>query len=235
SHVATLAARGTASARHRAHRGRGRPPSAPWSSAARGGSAVWSPSECWPCGCARCGGRVAARGESAVSPPRVSRPFRSVRRAPRGDARFRRTRHRGGGGRGARRAGSKAGGWGARHTFGAPGARGSTIYRRHSGLGCPSARPLPRAARRPPGAPPRRSPRMPVRPDLRDVAIVAPVAPGKTPMVDARPWRSGAFGDHQHVDERAMDSGDLEREKGITILAKNTTVRYAGPAAAAHG
>src|SRR5690606_3638190 len=54
-------------------------------------------------------------------------------------------------------------------------------------------------------------------------------------MVDAMLWQSGAFGDHQHVDERAMDSGDLEREKGITILAKNTTVRYAGPAAAAHG
>ena len=44
-------------------------------------------------------------------------------------------------------------------------------------------------------------------------------------------WQSGAFGEHQHVDERAMDSGDLEREKGITILAKNTAVRYAGPAA----
>ena len=43
-------------------------------------------------------------------------------------------------------------------------------------------------------------------------------------------WQSGAFGDHQHVDERAMDSGDLEREKGITILAKNTAVRYEGPA-----
>src|SRR5690625_2070646 len=73
------------------------------------------------------------------------------------------------------------------------------------------------------------------RSDLRNVAIVAHVDHGKTTMVDAMLWQSGAFGDHQHVDERAMDSGDLEREKGITILAKNTTVRYAGPAAAAHG
>ena len=76
---------------------------------------------------------------------------------------------------------------------------------------------------------------MPVRPDLRNVAIVAHVDHGKTTMVDAMLWQSGAFGDHQHVDERAMDSGDLEREKGITILAKNTTVTYRGPAAATHG
>jgi GTP-binding protein len=48
-------------------------------------------------------------------------------------------------------------------------------------------------------------------------------------------WQSGAFGAHQHVDERAMDSGDLEREKGITILAKNTAVRYKGPAAEKSG
>ncbi len=68
------------------------------------------------------------------------------------------------------------------------------------------------------------------RNDLRNVAIVAHVDHGKTTLVDAMLWQSGAFGDHQHVDERAMDSGDLEREKGITILAKNTAVRYAGPA-----
>src|SRR6478609_5835438 len=66
--------------------------------------------------------------------------------------------------------------------------------------------------------------------DLRNVAIVAHVDHGKTTLVDAMLWQSGAFGDHQHVDERAMDSGDLEREKGITILAKNTAVRYAGAA-----
>ncbi len=68
--------------------------------------------------------------------------------------------------------------------------------------------------------------------DLRNVAIVAHVDHGKTTLVDAMLWQSGAFGDHQHIDERAMDSGDLEREKGITILAKNTAVKYAGPAAA---
>lgn len=74
-----------------------------------------------------------------------------------------------------------------------------------------------------------------VRGDLRNVAIVAHVDHGKTTLVDAMLWQSGAFGAHDHVDERAMDSGDLEREKGITILAKNTAVRYSGPAAAAIG
>ncbi|MBM6405646.1 translational GTPase TypA [Phycicoccus sp. CSK15P-2] len=69
------------------------------------------------------------------------------------------------------------------------------------------------------------------RDDLRNVAIVAHVDHGKTTLVDKMLWQSGAFGEHDHVDERAMDSGDLEREKGITILAKNTAVRYAGPAA----
>ena len=76
---------------------------------------------------------------------------------------------------------------------------------------------------------------MAVRADLRNVAIVAHVDHGKTTLVDAMLWQSGAFGAHDHVDERAMDSGDLEREKGITILAKNTAVRYLGPAAAAAG
>ena len=69
------------------------------------------------------------------------------------------------------------------------------------------------------------------RTDLRNVAIVAHVDHGKTTLVDAMLWQGGAFGEHQHVDERAMDSGDLEREKGITILAKNTAIHYAGPAA----
>ncbi|MGO1833991.1 MAG: GTP-binding protein, partial [Actinomycetaceae bacterium] len=76
---------------------------------------------------------------------------------------------------------------------------------------------------------------MPQRKDLRNVAIVAHVDHGKTTLVDAMLWQSGAFGEHDHVDERAMDSGDLEREKGITILAKNTTVMYKGPAAAEAG
>ena len=69
------------------------------------------------------------------------------------------------------------------------------------------------------------------RSDLRNVAIVAHVDHGKTTLVDAMLWQSGSFGAHAHVAERAMDSGELEREKGITILAKNTAVRYAGPAA----
>ncbi len=69
------------------------------------------------------------------------------------------------------------------------------------------------------------------RADLRNVAIVAHVDHGKTTLVDKMLWQGGAFGEHQHVDERAMDSGDLEREKGITILAKNTAIHYAGPSA----
>ncbi|MCL2803584.1 MAG: GTP-binding protein, partial [Micrococcales bacterium] len=64
------------------------------------------------------------------------------------------------------------------------------------------------------------------RHDLRNIAIVAHVDHGKTTLVDAMLWQTGAFGAHQHVAERALDSGDLEREKGITILAKNTTVHY---------
>ncbi|MDQ3616081.1 MAG: translational GTPase TypA [Actinomycetota bacterium] len=69
------------------------------------------------------------------------------------------------------------------------------------------------------------------RRDLRNVAIVAHVDHGKTTLVDAMLHQSGSFTAHQHVDERAMDSGELEREKGITILAKNTAVHYKGPAA----
>jgi GTP-binding protein len=71
---------------------------------------------------------------------------------------------------------------------------------------------------------------MPVRSDLRNVAIVAHVDHGKTTLVDAMLWQGGAFGAHANPDERAMDSGDLEREKGITILAKNTAIRYTGTA-----
>ena len=72
------------------------------------------------------------------------------------------------------------------------------------------------------------------RSDIRNVAIVAHVDHGKTTLVDKMLWQGGAFGEHDHVDERAMDSGDLEREKGITILAKNTAIHYNGPSAAAH-
>ncbi len=74
-----------------------------------------------------------------------------------------------------------------------------------------------------------------LRHDLRNVAIIAHVDHGKTTLVDAMLWQSGAFTAHQadegSVQERVMDSMDLEREKGITILAKNTTVRYMGEGA----
>ncbi|WP_053203390.1 translational GTPase TypA [Jiangella muralis] len=64
------------------------------------------------------------------------------------------------------------------------------------------------------------------RDDLRNVAIVAHVDHGKTTLVDALLWQSGVFRANQDVADRVMDSGDLEREKGITILAKNTAVRW---------
>ncbi|HEY6076661.1 MAG TPA: GTP-binding protein, partial [Gaiella sp.] len=67
---------------------------------------------------------------------------------------------------------------------------------------------------------------MPTRDDIRNVAIVAHVDHGKTTLVDAMLWQSGSFRENQDVAERVMDSMDLEREKGITILAKNTAVTY---------
>src|SRR3954464_13117987 len=69
---------------------------------------------------------------------------------------------------------------------------------------------------------------MALREDLRNVAIIAHVDHGKTTLVDAMLWQSGAFRANQDVNDRVMDSMDLEREKGITILAKNTAVRYEG-------
>ncbi|MFD1047774.1 GTP-binding protein, partial [Kibdelosporangium lantanae] len=67
------------------------------------------------------------------------------------------------------------------------------------------------------------------RTDLRNVAIVAHVDHGKTTLVDAMLRQSGAFAARAEVVDRVLDSGDLEREKGITILAKNTAVRRTTP------
>jgi GTP-binding protein len=66
------------------------------------------------------------------------------------------------------------------------------------------------------------------REDIRNVAIVAHVDHGKTTLVDAMLWQSGAFRANQDVVDRVLDSMDLEREKGITILSKNTAVRHRG-------
>jgi GTP-binding protein len=69
---------------------------------------------------------------------------------------------------------------------------------------------------------------MATRADIRNLAIVAHVDHGKTTLVDALLWQSGAFRENQSVADRVLDSMDLEREKGITILAKNTSVHYGG-------
>src|SRR3954467_9040502 len=68
------------------------------------------------------------------------------------------------------------------------------------------------------------------RDDLRNLAIIAHVDHGKTTLVDAMLWQSGAFRANQDVDDRVLDSNDLERGKGITILAKNTAVKHGGVA-----
>src|SRR5512140_2779658 len=70
--------------------------------------------------------------------------------------------------------------------------------------------------------------RIMARKDLRNIAIVAHVDHGKTTLVDHMLRQAGAFRENEVVAERVMDSNDLERERGITILAKNTSVRYKG-------
>ena len=75
---------------------------------------------------------------------------------------------------------------------------------------------------------PARTAQLATRDDLRNVAIVAHVDHGKTTLVDAMLWQSGAFRANAQIADRVMDSGDLEREKGITILAKNTAVTHGG-------
>ena len=67
-----------------------------------------------------------------------------------------------------------------------------------------------------------------VREDLRNIAIIAHVDHGKTTLVDAMLKQSGTFRENQQVEVRVMDNNDLERERGITILAKNTSVHYKG-------
>jgi GTP-binding protein len=73
------------------------------------------------------------------------------------------------------------------------------------------------------------------RDDIRNLAIIAHVDHGKTTLVDAMLWQSGAFRENQDVNDRVMDSTDLEREKGITILAKNTAINYVDPELAPNG
>src|ERR1700730_305821 len=75
---------------------------------------------------------------------------------------------------------------------------------------------------------PARQTQIATRDELRNVAIVAHVDHGKTTLVDAMLWQSGAFRANEQVADRVLDSGDLEREKGITILAKNTAVQHGG-------
>ena len=67
---------------------------------------------------------------------------------------------------------------------------------------------------------------MKLREDVRNIAIIAHVDHGKTTLVDQLLKQSGTFRSNEHVEERAMDSGDIERERGITILAKNTAIQY---------
>ncbi len=70
---------------------------------------------------------------------------------------------------------------------------------------------------------------VPERSDIRNVAIIAHVDHGKTTLVDAMLRQSGVFAAHETLEDRVLDSMDQERERGITILAKNAAVRLARP------
>src|SRR5690606_35881907 len=83
--------------------------------------------------------------------------------------------------------------------------------------------PFPRAATKGAPRPPRKTPM-----DIRNIAIIAHVDHGKTTLVDALLKQSGTFRENQATVERALDSGDLERERGITILAKATSIEWRG-------
>src|SRR5690625_251240 len=67
---------------------------------------------------------------------------------------------------------------------------------------------------------------MNLREDIRNIAIIAHVDHGKTTLVDQLLKYSGTFKDHEQVESRAMDSDDIEKERGITILSKNTAIHY---------
>ena len=69
----------------------------------------------------------------------------------------------------------------------------------------------------------------PVVPELRNIAIISHVDHGKTTLVDAMLRQAGTFGAHEHVVDRVMDSGEQERERGITILAKNASLTLSSP------
>src|SRR6185369_3340776 len=97
--------------------------------------------------------------------------------------------------------------------------RGRSRCRTHGCCRCPTIDP-----RRPAGQTARFMSQR--RPDVRNIAIIAHVDHGKTTLVDAMLRQTGTFRANEAVIERIMDSNDLERERGITILAKNTTVRW---------
>ena len=179
-------------------------------------AAAWTPSPRWaprPWRCAAA--RTGCVGHDGFRLPRPRRRRWSTRPAPATSWRARRRR----GWRSATSSGgARAGGRGGDAVAGRARA-GRAAFRRspsrarwHRAL---SGFYSPRGDDRPPR-------------DLRNVAIIAHVDHGKTTLVDAMLWQSGAFRANQDVDERVMDSMDLEREKGITILAKNTAVRHAG-------